>query len=299
MASSRFMKLNVFPRLESGGNDLGVILNAKNWTTEQMQAFAKETNIVETTFILEHNGPNYKCRIFTPEKEIPFAGHPTIGTAYAALYAKLIVPDENNMVYQECGNRITPIKITNNVFQFESPKANIVDTEGKYDKEIKAALSELECYGTTFISGGRNWFITECVTEHAIRNWKPNFDLVKDLAIKSNSMGICVFYRYLDEGIPRMVVRAFPAGVNIIEDPASGAANGLIASYISLVEELDFNEYYVSQGLEMGHDAELVISFDNDKIWVGGKTTIISDTVVERKVTYTECLSFRYNKLDI
>ena len=102
MSSIRYKQLDVFAARHGGGNPLGVVIDAQGWSDERMQRFAHWTNLVETTFLLpaRAEGADYRARIFTPSKEIPFAGPPTIGSAHAALDAGLIAPDAAGEVRQ-------------------------------------------------------------------------------------------------------------------------------------------------------------------------------------------------------
>jgi PhzF family phenazine biosynthesis protein len=115
-------------------------------------------------------------------------------------------------------------------------------------------------------------------TEEQLRAWQPDHAQIAELARASDSLGLCVFARSGDPEF-ELVVRAFPAGVGITEDPASGAANGLIAAYIAQSEphgDLALG-YRVSQGREMGRDARLRVRMDSDAVWVGGQTCTVID----------------------
>lgn len=277
---SKFMHLDVFPNSFGKGNHLATILNNGEWSTEKMQKMATYLNLVETTFIEKFTEHSYKCKIFTIEKEIPFAGHPTIGSAFAALNYALVTPDENNIIYQ-IGNLTTPIRIVtiNNkqIYQLKVPKTIIKDTmELDLNMELvrnPVLISLSERRTLSGVSGGRDWWLAECVSEESVRTFDYSFEYIKDLAIKTNSMGLCIFYRNKNT----MVVRAFPAGVNIIEDPASGAANGMIASYIKMLGNT--TDYTISQGKEMGYDAKLYVSYTDSDIWIGGDVNVIIDGI--------------------
>ena len=122
-----------------------------------------------------------------------------------------------------------------------------------------------------------------------LRSWQPDHAAIGALAHASDSMGLCVFARSQMAHAPdgryadyQLVVRAFPAGVGIVEDPASGAANGLIAAYIAHAEPTGAlaHGYAVSQGREIGHDARLTVRIEGASIWVGGRShTVIDGTL--------------------
>jgi PhzF family phenazine biosynthesis protein len=110
MTSFRYMHLDVFTAGLGGGNHLGVVVDANRWSAHDMQRFARWTNLVETTFLLPPNDPkaSYRVRMFTPHKEIPFAGHPSIGSAHAALESGLVEP-RDGLLWQECGAGTLPM----------------------------------------------------------------------------------------------------------------------------------------------------------------------------------------------
>jgi len=287
MQSSRYLQLDVFSARIGGGNQLGVVVDAAAWTGGQMQAFAAWTGLVETTFVLPPAAEaSYRLRIFTPSREIPFAGHPTIGSAHAVLEAGVAQPRQG-ILLQECGAGLLPIRVegdgaSRNLF-VQAPAARVL-REGVDDAPLlRAALgnSALGALPPVFVEGGRRWWIAEFADESALRRWRPDHAAIGALANATDSLGLCVFARCVNSDYD-VVVRAFPAGVGIVEDPASGAANGLIAAWIAQAEPhgLLARGYRVSQGREMGHDAAILIRIEQDQIWVGGSThTIVSGNV--------------------
>lgn len=288
-SSNRYVKADVFAKSYGGGNPLGVVIDGDNWNSEQMQKFAKWSDIVETTYVLKPTNPSadYKVRIFMPNKEIPFAGHPTIGTAYSLLSHGLITP-KNGMVYQECANGIIPILVDNETLFLRSPSCNIYPFSDMSSLNVNMCndvLSNLTQgkLPPVLIDGGRKWWVAEVESEEMLRTWAPAYAKIKILADNTASMGICLFARSSSEDYD-IVVRAFPGGVGIAEDPASGAANGLIGSYIFANDEemRHKGELIVSQGREMGFDAKLILKFQSETrdTWVGGKTNIVHTGLV-------------------
>lgn len=283
MPTFRYLQLDVFPASPGGGNPLGVVLGAPELDPVQMQRIARWLNLVETTFVLqpEQEGADYRLRIFTPSAEIPFAGHPTIGSAHAVLDSGF-APARDGQLIQQCGAGLLPIRIessgaTRELF-VRAPAARIV-REGGDDASLRAALGfqELGKLVPALVDGGRRWWIAEFAGESAVRAWQPNHAAIKALARADACMGLCVFARCANAGYD-VVVRAFPAGAGIVEDPASGAANGLIAAAIEQREPHGAlaRGYRVSQGREMGHDAALAVRLDADgAVWVGGRTCTV------------------------
>ncbi|MEO7324341.1 MAG: PhzF family phenazine biosynthesis protein [Dokdonella sp.] len=294
----RYLQLDVFSLHPGGGNPLGVIIDAQGWSEIDMQGFAAWTNLVETTFVLRPTSPDasYRLRIFTPQREIPFAGHPTIGSAHAVLETGFAQVRDGVLV-QECGAGLLPIRVegegsTRQLF-VQAPAARVV-REGVESEPLLRSLLDGIALGAlppAFIEGGRRWWVAEFVDEAALRSWRPDHATIARLAQATDCLGLCAFARrqlHSASTTPAveddydLVVRAFPAGVGIVEDPASGAANGLIAAWIALREPQGplAHGYRVSQGREIGRDASIVIRIDDvGAVWVGGRThTIVSGT---------------------
>jgi len=287
----RYLHLDVFAATAGGGNHLGVVIGADDWNTAAMQRFARWTALVETTFLLPPTEPqaSYRVRIFTPHKEIPFAGHPSIGSAHAALECSLARP-RDDLLWQECGAGVLPIRVegdgASRELLLQSPGERVLATGNDAHPLLAASLAGIErgALPPALVDGGRRWWLAEVADEAALRAWRPDHAAIKALAEASESMGLCVFARSRQPDY-QLVVRAFPAGVGIVEDPASGAANGLIAAYIAHAEPHGAlaGGYQVSQGREIGHDARLVVHLDGTTIWVGGRSRTVIDGTLDWK----------------
>lgn len=291
MASSRYLQLDVFAASTGGGNPLGVVIDGAGFDAATMQHIAAWTGLVETTFLLPPTTPDasYRVRIFTPSKEIPFAGHPSIGSAHAALESGVATSRDGRLV-QECGAGLLPVLVegdgsTRQLF-VQAPTARIVAEGDAAATQLRDVLGELAIgtLGAALVEGGRRWWLAELADAAALRAWQPPHADILALARASDSLGLCVFAR--EPGSTHDVaVRAFPAGVGIVEDPASGAANGLIAAFVAQREPEGAlaRGYRVSQGREIGHDARIDVRIDADgAVWVGGRT----DTVVDGRIAW-------------
>lgn len=286
MPHARYLQLDVFPASRTGGNPLGVIVEGERFDDARMQLIARWTNLVETTFLLPPTTPqaDYRVRIFTPSKEIAFAGHPSVGSAHAALEAGLCQPSDG-MLVQECDAGLLPVRVEGSGMDrrllVQAPPARI--QEG--DRASRAVLERLlapfapGALGAALVDGGRRWWIAELADAAQLRASRPEHSAIAQLATSSDSMGLTVFAREGDG----LTVRAFPAGAGIAEDPASGAANGLIAAFIAQREPDGplARGYEVSQGREIGFDARLSVRIDADgTIWTGGRcTTVITGDI--------------------
>jgi PhzF family phenazine biosynthesis protein len=288
----RYLHLDVFAATLGGGNHLGVVIGANDWNTDDMQRFARWTALVETTFLLAPTDPeaSYRVRIFTPQKEIPFAGHPSIGSAHAALACGLVQP-RDGLLWQECGAGVLPIRMQGDGDRRElllrSPEASIVETGVGAHPLLAAALggTGLGAVPPALVDGGRRWWLAEVADEAALRAWQPDHAAIGALAQASDSMGLCAFARCTGNDY-QLAVRAFPAGVGIVEDPASGAANGLIAAYLAMAEPQGpfARGYHVSQGREIGHDARLIARIEDGAVWIGGHSRVVIDGTLDWSV---------------
>ena len=290
MPPRRYLQVDVFSKRPGCGNPLAVVLDAEGLNSEQMQKIAAWTNLVETTFVLPPSEANadYRVRIFTPQREIPFAGHPSLGTAHALLALKLVRAQKGEII-QECGAGLIPIRIeTSKKFRrrlfFRAPVVKNIEAfdsgfEPAAEVFSKLALGEL---APSLVEGGRKWWIAEMRDEKSLRSLQPDHAAITAMSKASDSMGLCVFSRCKDQDY-QLAVRAFAPAFGIKEDPASGAANATIAAYLldsGTLQSIGHN-YRVSQGREMGHDATIDLRAEKqDDIWVGGECqTVINATM--------------------
>lgn len=291
MPAFRYLHLDVFAARRGGGNHLGVVAGAHGWSDAAMQAFARWTNLVETTFLLPPDDPSasYRVRMFTPHREIDFAGHPSVGSAHAALACGLATPHDG-LLWQACRAGVLPIRVEGHgtgdrQLLLRSPAAAVLDTGLAAHPLLRPALSGVAT-GTlapALVDGGRRWWVVECADEAALRGWRPDHAAIGALGQATASMGVCAFARS-DAAGHQLVVRALAAGAGIPEDPASGAANGLLAAYLAQAEPDGplARGYAVSQGREIGYDARLVVRIDADgSVWVGGRTHTIVDGTLQ------------------
>lgn len=279
-AGHRYFQVDVFSLRPGLGNPLAVVLDAGDLDLARMQAIARWHNLAETTFLLPPatSGADYRVRIFTTQREIAFAGHPSIGSAHVALATGLAQATDGVLI-QECQAGLLPIRVLDDgdaaTLSVRVPRSQIVRYGDGADAPLQAALhgrvrGRLQ---PALVEGGRRWWLAELADEAQVRGMQPDFDAIRGLAEQTQSLGLCVFAR-CGERRDRLVVRAFPLGVGISEDPASGAANAAIAAFLDEAQALDAlgTSYLVSQGREMGRDAELRLHIDGERhVWVGGR----------------------------
>ncbi len=283
MHTVRFFQLDVFADRAGCGNPLGVVVGAEGWSTADMQRFATWTNLVETTFLLPaaRLEADYRLRIFTPHREIPFAGHPTLGSAHVALDVGRVTAADGRLI-QDCGAGLLPILVegeggSRQLF-VQAPPAEVVVSGVDAEPRLGAVLGDrrLGRLPPACVSGGRRWWVAELADEAELRDWSPDHAAIRALAEASDTLGLCAFAR-CQGGDYEVAARAFPAGAGIVEDPASGAANALLAAWLQHAEPEGplARGYRVSQGREIGRDATLVLRIDDNGIWVGGQSVTV------------------------
>jgi PhzF family phenazine biosynthesis protein len=276
----RYLQCDVFADRPGAGNPLAVVLDAQGLDDERMQAIARWTRLPETTFVLPPTSPeaSYALRIFSPRHEVPFAGHPSVGTAHAVLEAGMAAPRDGVLV-QEGTAGLLPLRVSGagraRTIAVRTPKARVVEVANPGDARLRDALAGLPL-GTlpqALMDGGRRWWLAELADEAALRAASPDWDAVERLANATGSMGLCVFARS-DDPVYYLAVRAWVGAPARFEDAASGAANATLAAWLADRDALpgDSGFYRVSQGREVGHDAiiELTVDAEGD-VWSGGR----------------------------
>ena len=193
MASHSYYQLDVFSHRPGGGNPLGVVVGADDWSDAAMQAFAKWTDIVETTFLLRPTAAeaSYRLRIFMPDKEIAFAGHPSIGSAHVALLSGF-AQARDGILIQECQAGLLPVRIegegdARRLF-IQAPAARIVHTGIKVGSLLESTLARVALgrLPPALVEGGRRWWLAEFASVAAVRAWQPDHAALKKIALDSN-----------------------------------------------------------------------------------------------------------------
>ncbi|MEO8002525.1 MAG: PhzF family phenazine biosynthesis protein [Arenimonas sp.] len=280
----RFMQCDVFADVAGAGNGLGVVLDGENLSTEQMQAFAKFTNLSETTFVLPvtHTQASYRVRIFTPISELPFAGHPSVGTAHAVLQAGLVESQDGKLM-QECAAGLLPITLegegNNRAISVRAPRGKIIPHESSLGPLLKAAIANMSLgeLKPALMNNGPSWWCIELADEAAVRELKPLLPEIAALTLASNSVGLSVFARS-ESPEYQLVVRAFCPADSIPEDPVTGSANACIAAFMHEKKALGNSgkSYIASQGREVGRNGFVQVRIDDEgEVWIGGKTQTV------------------------
>jgi len=275
----RYLQCDVFADRPGAGNPLAVVLDAGGLDDETMQAIARWTRLPETTFVFPPSSPgaSYGIRIFSPRREVPFAGHPSVGTAHAVLEAGIATPRDGVLV-QEGKAGLLPLRVSGEgrerTIAVRTPKASVVEIAEPGDPRLRDVLASLPL-GTlpqALMDGGRRWWLAELADETSLRSATPDWDAVERLANATDSMGLCVFARS-DDPVYYLAVRAWVGAPARFEDAASGAANATLAAWLAERDALPGNSgfYRVSQGREVGHDAIIELTVADGEVWSGGR----------------------------
>lgn len=287
-AKTRQYGVDVFSPRPGAGNALAVLTGGGHLDGARMQAIAAWNNLAETTFLLPPTkaGADYRLRIFTTRQEIAFAGHPTLGSAHVARAAGLVAAGKTELV-QECPAGLLAVCLEPcpdadaTQFSVRVPRSRIVGHDADAAVLLARALAGLAlgALAPACVEGGRRWWLAELADEASVRSMKPDRAAILALARHNDSLGLCVFAR---SAAPEheLAVRAFPLGVGIVEDPASGAANAAIAAFLDESGALGGlgDRFRVSQGREMGRDAELLLRVDTERqVWVGGRCRTLTE----------------------
>ena len=281
--SRRFAQLDVFADRPGAGNPLAVVLESEGVDSESMQAFAAWTNLSETTFLLPPTRPeaSYRVRIFTPRQELPFAGHPSVGSAHAALEAGLCQAKDGHLV-QECGAGLLPIRVEGEgagrrIF-VRAPVGKPVQLSPD-QQGWSGVLNGLQLGSmpAVLIDNGPHWWIVELADEAAVRALNPDIAAIERLTSATDSVGVA-FFAHADTPGYQMVVRAFCPASGIAEDPVTGSANAAIGSWLQQKDLLRARRYVASQGREIGRDGRVYVEVDNLRnVWIGGQTQTVVD----------------------
>lgn len=278
----RFAQVDVFSPAPGRGNPLAVVQADPALDDARMQAMAAWFDLAETTFLLPPTQPgaDYRLRIFTARQEIAFAGHPSIGSAFAALALGVLPRPASGLLRQECKAGVLPLRIEGEDRTWvQVPRSRRVGPPPHAGALLRAALGDRRLGATppSLVEGGRRWWLAELADENQVRRMQPDEAAILALARATDSLGLCVFARTPGAGAD-LVVRAFPLGVGLREDPASGAANAAIAAFLEESGALGAlgRRFQVSQGREMGRDARLELELDAEgQVWVGGQCHLV------------------------
>ena len=270
-----FSQVDVFTSVPYRGNPVAVVLDADGLSAEEMQRFAHWTNLSETTFVLPPADPeaDYLVRIFTPSTELPFAGHPTLGSAHAWLEAGG-PPARQDLIVQECAAGLVTLRRTPDGLAFAAPP---VLRDGPVDGELLTQVASVlridpsAIVDASWADNGPGWIAVLLDSADAVLALRPG----------ESDLDLGVVGPYPPGSPAAFEVRAFfPKNGGMAEDPVTGSLNASAAAWLLRTGRATA-PYVASQGTVLGRAGRVYISRDDDgAIWVaGGTVTCVSGQV--------------------
>jgi PhzF family phenazine biosynthesis protein len=272
-----FQQVDVFGKTPYGGNPVAVVLDGSGMSTEDMQHFANWTNLSETTFVLPPttDQADYRVRIFTSTLELPFAGHPTLGTCHAWLAAGG-TPRHHDRFVQECAAGLIPLRRIDGRLAFAAPP---LVRSGPVEDSLLERIAGLlqiqraDIIDASWANNGPPWIAVMLGDAQAALDLRPSFGDDCDLDI-----GIVGFH---PEGSECQIeVRAFFHGAGVMtEDPVTGSLNAGLAQWLVGSGKIG-SSYVAAQGTALGRTGRIHVTQDDEGIWIAGNTvTCIAGTV--------------------
>lgn len=275
MSSRPFAQIDVFTDTPFRGNPVAVVLDADGLSTDQMQAFCDWTNLSEVTFLVQPGDPaaDYAVRIFSPGRELPFAGHPTLGTCHAWLEAGGR-PRANGVIVQECGAGLVPIRrdADAGTLAFAAPeRLRSGPLSPELVERLIAALriAPAAVVDHQWCDNGPGWLAVLLESAEQVLAVRPKADLMDGLDV-----GIAGLHG--PGGPADLEVRAFFTGNGgaLAEDPVTGSLNAALGQWLIPSGRLP-HRYIARQGTALGRDGRVTVELDDGTTWVGGRTLTV------------------------
>jgi len=285
-----FLQVDVFTRKPYCGNPLAVVLGATELATDEMQKIAAWTNLSETVFLSQPvaGDADYRVRIFDPHSELPFAGHPTIGSAYAALRSGLVARGSATLV-QECGAGLLKLQVEEKDEEqriyTEVPEPSIRSIDPVYADDLHGALHAPAAGGPPpmIIDVGPRWLVARIASAQLVHALAPEMSGIDSLCRELGIIGTTVF-AFTEQPGASVYARSFAPTIGIDEDPVCGSGNAAVAAWLietGLIDEVG-REFTAAQGHELGRDGLVYVrSSGNRDIRIGGTTV----TCIEGKIS--------------
>jgi PhzF family phenazine biosynthesis protein len=268
-----FRQVDVFTSVPFKGNPVAVVHGADRLSAERMQSIAAWTNLSETTFVCEPTDEraDYRLRIFSPRVEMPFAGHPTLGSAHSVLSGGLRPGTEGRLI-QQCGKGLVTVRLEGERLFFELPHPAMEEIGAERLSALADALgiSTHDVGANALIDVGPVWATLQLEDADAVRRLRP--DMTRVAALASQGVGDVTVFGLEAEGADAPVeVRSFAPADATPEDPVCGSGNGCVAALVRRERLLDGRSYVARQGGCLGRDGRVEVRFDEEgSIWVGG-----------------------------
>lgn len=279
-----FRQVDVFTDVPFKGNPVGVVHDADRLPAEQMQAIARWANLSETTFVCAPTDPlaDYRLRIFSPACELPFAGHPTIGSAHAVLRGGLRPRTQGRLV-QQCGAGLVHLRVEAERLFFALPKPAVHELPAGQLASVASSLG-IEpgaVARAALVDVGIVWLTLQLSDAEAVRRLRPDPARVAEVT-PHGAPGVTVFGLEPEGAEAQIEVRSFAPAVGVNEDPVCGSGNGCVAALVRREGLIEENSYMARQGRCVGRDGRVEVRFDEDgTTWVGGSAVTCIEGALE------------------
>lgn len=270
MVGLPFRQVDVFTSTPLLGNPVAVVQDATGVTTHLMHAFTDWTNLSEATFVLPPSNPSadYRVRIFCPGRELPFAGHPTLGTCHAWLEAG--GEPQGDVIVQECGAGLVRIRRDGDLLSFAAPALRRGGPLDEVEVERIAAglgLRRSDIIDHQWCDNGPGWQAVRLESAAQVLAVQPDPHVLAGLDI-----GVIGPHA---SGEADFEVRAFfPGNAGLTEDPVTGSLNAALAQWLIPSGNAP-DAYVVAQGTAMGRAGRVEVRLDGDDIWIGGRSVTV------------------------
>ena len=271
MTNRPFRQVDVFGTDEFSGNPLAVVLDSEGISTAAMRRISAWTNLSECTFVLAPSRPDadYRVRIFSHDQELPFAGHPTLGTARAWLDAGGR-PAQPGVVVQECGIGLVPVRIDGDRLAFAAPP---LLRDGPVEPALLARVAGVlgiapsDVVDAAWADNGPGWIAVLLASADAVLALRP------EASAHPGHWDIGVVGPHAATAEADWELRAFFGEGALIEDPVTGSLNASVAQWL-LASGRAKTPYLAAQGTALGRTGRIQISAEDDVIWVGGRARV-------------------------
>jgi PhzF family phenazine biosynthesis protein len=274
MTTRAFQQVDVFTGVPFTGNPVAVVLDGDGLSTTEMQAIAHWTNLSETTFVCtpDDSTADYRLRIFTKMRELPFAGHPTIGSAHAVLRHGR-KPRAPGRLVQQCGKGLVALRLEGDRIFLALPEPAFREPSAADVARAAEALGlgSSDVRRASIIDVGPVWFTLQLAEGATVLELTP--DMGKLAALPTPGInGVNVFGLYPDARPADVEVRSFAPAGGTPEDPVCGSGNGCVAALIRREKILAVSSYAANQGRCLSRNGRVDVELaDNGVIWLGGR----------------------------
>ncbi|AJY07619.1 PhzF family phenazine biosynthesis protein [Burkholderia sp. SIMBA_043] len=280
----RFKQVDVFTSVPFKGNPLAVVFDADSLGDDDMLTIARWTNLSETTFVCTPSDPqaDYRVRIFTPGGELPFAGHPTLGTAHAFLESGAR-PRTPGRLIQQCGVGRVELREQPDGWAFAAPPARFTPLDRSDYPALAAALRSDAIDPDAepcAVDNGAPWLVVRLTSADACVGLAPDPAALAALTHRYGTHGLAAYAPHPDGGPATFEIRCLMSGGGFAtgEDPVTGSANAALAGLLSRQQRRPGASYTARQGTAIGRDGRIAVRYDDDgTIWIGGNVVTIVD----------------------